>query len=440
MNREIPKLLEIWRETHAPEVSALLERMSTESLRVAEAVKPKQWFELAQSPGDHIPALLQIAFDDPTTQVCRRMQVFSTFAEAPRIGAAVGEQLRELDDLGGEVSIDKMIAALFDALVKHGDHAHFDLKHPYELPKLEKQLARLQTVFASRVRRPLTAGERAMLSKVDVASISGVDGSLGRAHNDDQRAVAIDALLEAGGPRAEFILLQTHKRSNSLTPKERAREKALKKKYARGWMGPVAKVMDHESAEFVGGRLAGGYLWAKSEAVERVLEAPEWSTVRLVEFARDVCHALLRRWPNITEVEVNHESRLRLLEAEKTTITHLTLTYSHKLTLAAFPRLEHLTIEGPITPVFGEPVIRKLRTLTQRFEHDGFLDLPPLVKLLKKAPPKLEKLFLKSRYYGWRVELTQDLHARLEFIEPDTNLAWRSSRPSTSSRPLSKAR
>ena len=420
---QIAKLLELWRETHAPEVSAQLERMADESLRASDPVKPKEWFALAASPGDHMPVLLQIAFDDPTTQVCRRMQVFKGFDEDPRIGVAVGARLRELDGCGGEVSDNKMIAALFDALVKHGDHAFFDLKRAYDLPKLDQQLARLQVAFSGRARRKLTVAELNALSKVDVAAVSGVDGALGRARTANEREVAVDALLEAGGPRAEFILLQTRKARAPLTPKERARETALKKKYASRWMGPVAKVMDDASAEFDGGRLAGGYVGADPDAIAAVLDAAEWGTVKRVEFGYSVSPELLVRWPNITEVEVKHQEHLRELEALKPSlgITHLTLGVRGGQTLkaSAFPHLQHLRVDGPMSWVFDAPVLRKLRTLGQLFDHDGSLELRSLVKSLKAAPPKLEKLVFKSRYYGWQVEVSQDLQARIEFIAPE---------------------
>ena len=50
------------------------------------------------------------------------------------------------------------------------------------------------------------------------------------------------------------------------------------------------------------------------------------------------------------------------------------------------------------------------------------------MKSLKAAPPKLEKLVFRSRYYGWQGEVSRDLRARIEFIAPEqgAQLAFKS--------------
>lgn len=436
------ELLQLWRQTHHPEVLSALDLVSAEVLRQAVPLEGRsdrqvfeRWLERARSRDSaDVPLLLQTVFDGPTTQVSKRLEALATFEEDPRIGTAAAESLVEWDDSAYDAGEVRVVARLFDVLAVHGFADVLDLTQTYELPKFSTQWPRLKAAFDAKPVRPLTPAQRAALNQVKPSTSAAA--RLSAATSADARAVAIDALLEAGGPRAEFITLQQTRRQRVLTPKERAREEALRKKYARTWLGRLSKVMNHEDAVFTDGLVSAGWVWANARELASVREAPEWSSLRRLEFHTELDLSLLRRWPTITEVELTGqaasiEALSALANASPplfvTTLSPASLLHSKVGGVKALgaapglPALECVELSSEYGFPFDEfksllrgPLGKRLKTIV--FRGGDTFHLEALLQLLEQAPRTLQRAQLGRLYGGWRVDLERPFtHATVSF-------------------------
>ena len=62
--------------------------------------------------------------------------------------------------------------------------------------------------------------------------------------DDEARRVYADALIERGDPRGELIVLQLRRAAGDASERENELERALLKRYASGWLGPIAHLVD----------------------------------------------------------------------------------------------------------------------------------------------------------------------------------------------------
>src|SRR5947208_2415677 len=62
--------------------------------------------------------------------------------------------------------------------------------------------------------------------------------------DDELRRVYADLLLERGDPRGELIVLQLRRAAGEASEREMEQERALLKRYAKAWLGPLARVIE----------------------------------------------------------------------------------------------------------------------------------------------------------------------------------------------------
>lgn len=99
-----------------------------------------------------------------------------------------------------------------------------------------------------------------------------------RPFDDDVKRVLADRLLEQGDPRGELINLQF-----SDDPKAKKQAKQLLEEHGRRWLGALEPVILKTGVAFRRGFLDECHLKAKSApALEKVIGASEWSTVRSI--------------------------------------------------------------------------------------------------------------------------------------------------------------
>jgi uncharacterized protein (TIGR02996 family) len=104
--------------------------------------------------------------------------------------------------------------------------------------------------------------------------------------DDTVRQVYADALLEAGDPRGDFMVLQLKRaRGEPLSPAEEKQEAALQKKHAKAWLGPLYEVLQSKHLEFRKGFLYSAQIRPVAKAIPPARNHPAWSTVRELNMA-----------------------------------------------------------------------------------------------------------------------------------------------------------
>jgi hypothetical protein len=99
--------------------------------------------------------------------------------------------------------------------------------------------------------------------------------------DDDLRRVLADRLLAMGDERGELINLQLS--TEPKTKNATRREKELTDRFGRRWLGALDPVILKTGVGFARGFLDSCHLKAKSKpALEKVIGAAEWSTVRSI--------------------------------------------------------------------------------------------------------------------------------------------------------------
>lgn len=104
-------------------------------------------------------------------------------------------------------------------------------------------------------------------------------------HDDAQRLVYADWLLERGDPRGELIQLQYKKLDRGLDRQESKRERELLKTRSSDWIGPLSLVASDLS--FARGFLDACTVSFRSAKQRAVIGDAHWSTVRELRFASD---------------------------------------------------------------------------------------------------------------------------------------------------------
>ncbi|MEM9488334.1 MAG: TIGR02996 domain-containing protein [Myxococcota bacterium] len=114
----------------------------------------------------------------------------------------------------------------------------------------------------------------------DHAHSEFLDQIAGAPDDDGLRLVYADWLSERGDPRGEFIVLQCKRASGRLSGDEAMRERDLLSRNKERWLGPLAEVIDPDSAVFRRGFLSECRARFRSGAQkQRLLGHPMWATV-----------------------------------------------------------------------------------------------------------------------------------------------------------------
>ncbi len=445
------QLQKLWHQTRDGAVADALERLTAQAMKTVvplDAGGPNKTFaawltrSAAKNPAD-VPLLLPTLFDGPGSFCKRRLTALHSFAPDPRIGRALARWvLEQVDGDGCWFAGTPVSTAVFGALAVHSDASQLPpLRASYRASDAGPKFKKLDAAIAKQHPRPLTSAERAWLAalRFDDAPVAG-HVLLARAQSPEQRAVATDQLLEDGSPRGEFIVLQQQKRARALTSKERKREQELHRQYAKTWLGPLARVLVPESAVFLDGVLVRAQADHTLDLLPEVIDAPEWSSLRTLDFGKwlpDV--SVLRRWPSIEEVHVSGDTatlRVALasppLEVRRffTSIPSENTASAERSaleTLPGLPKLTHLGVSGywhsprALRWILKGPAAKRLSAFT----IFGELALKEFLESMNEAPRTMERGTMRCT--GGRVELTRGndgsfTEAQVSFLAPESDV------------------
>lgn len=256
----LPQLIEVWRQTRAPEASALADQLSVAGKppypkSASSAVKEQRWHAMARAERlEDLPALLASLHDGHSTEVAHRVTALDDWPEDPRIGSAYARLFEQPAHLNiSTMHLWKLLAervvrqadprtkARLDAVAAQGT-AWTSLFRPHAREPiarlLESTRKRLEVAIAATKWRALTAAERSRLGRstpredaaAALAAISAAPDDLSR------RLVYADMLSEADDPRGEFISLQC---LDAPTAAQRRRAAALLGKHGDAWLKPL---------------------------------------------------------------------------------------------------------------------------------------------------------------------------------------------------------
>lgn len=102
--------------------------------------------------------------------------------------------------------------------------------------------------------------------------------------DDDLRLVYADALLEAGDPRGEHIVLQVNRARTG--GKRTAREIALERGHARAWVGPAGAWLGPKLRYERGFLVAAAHGGKPSAIPAKSIAAPVWTTLEELDMTK----------------------------------------------------------------------------------------------------------------------------------------------------------
>lgn len=302
---DLPALVELWRQTRAPEASALVDRLSVQGKppypkSASSAVKEQRWHAMARAQRfEDLPALLALLHDGHSTEVAQRVTALDDWPEDPRIGSAFARLFEQPAHLN--ISTMHLWKLLAERVVRQADPrtktrldavaaqglAWTSLFRPHARAPihtlLESTRKRLEMAIAAATWRPLTGSERERLTNAAPRADGAAALAAIYAAPDDlsRRLVYADMLSEAGDPRGEFISLQC---LPSPTAAQKRRASALLGKHGDGWLKPldVAGVALEWERGFPS--VFEVHVTARRQ-LSPVLGHPAWSTIHTVVLA-----------------------------------------------------------------------------------------------------------------------------------------------------------
>ncbi len=439
--RLLTALLDAWRGNRVLALADAIDHVSRAfepTVAPLGAVGPKKsyaaWLERAAraEPADLV-VLLPDLLDGPPAHVRAKLEALEAFGDDPRIAAHLADYLTHSS---GWLPTSPVGTAIFKALARHGDGRTVDVVRgsPFTDPEAEdqgwrqKKLEALAKAVGKHRTTPLGDRAQATLDQVRAlqAGPSAGEVNFAAAADPAARAVATDQLLEQGGPRGEFVVLQQAKKVRALNAAEKKREEALLAAHRKKWMGGVARILDPAKSRFEDGVLVGGEVECGLDDLDAVLEAPEWATVRSIESAWELDLRLFRRWPGITNVRITSLSQLLALTDADPPLAIRELTYAgpdqhpteaerEALTVArGLPALTHLSISGywhrpsALGYLLEGPLAHRLERLvyTRRYA------IAEWIALLDRAPPNLHVGSIGYDGRGACLDFTRDAGGR----------------------------
>jgi uncharacterized protein (TIGR02996 family) len=376
---DLPALLELWRQTRAPEVSELVDALSIVGKppypkSASAAAKEQRWLSAAKlRRSEDLPALLATLHDGHSTDVAQRVAALDAWPDDPRIASAFARLFEQPAHLN--ISTMHLWTLLAERVVRHADprtKARLDavaalglgwtsLFRPHARQAigelLETTRKRLGTAIASSRRRALTSSERERVAMAAPRADAAVALAAVFQAPDDltRRLVYADMLSEAGDPRGEFISLQC---LDAPTPAQRRRATALLAKHGEAWAKPLHVAGSVLAWERGFPAVFEVSVNARSQ-LSPVLGDPAWATIHTI--------CLLSAGSGATPVEVvlhpsmTHLRRVEGLEASDVramaklgralTFRSLVIESNDEkllklLTAERFPALLHVQLEG----------------------------------------------------------------------------------------------
>ncbi|HWO25568.1 MAG TPA: TIGR02996 domain-containing protein [Kofleriaceae bacterium] len=326
---ELTALLIAWRVRRAPALAELIDHVSARiaarlpriAARTGKATLV-QWLERARAGDPAEVGLLLAGLADawrtPRIEVIApRIAALERFTDDPRVGVAVVALLRE-PTMRSSSGWSKAWRRALHAVAAAGDPRTIE-----QLESLGKHLrgnalygrgeliARAAAIAAELRARfpggPPALGEREGALAGEIAATApapprpltafapSTDATTGAnllaavyadPESDEPRFVYADYLQARGDPRGELIVLQIQRARGEATAKTLARERALLRKHAAAFLGPLSSVVAVREAVFERGFLGACVARVRTQVLAATeLAHPEWATVRAIEFA-----------------------------------------------------------------------------------------------------------------------------------------------------------
>lgn len=294
----LPVLLEWWAQTRAPELAALIERVETQ-LPVGE-------WPLGRKTVTNLTAVLATLTEGKFADSLARILQLERQPPDPRIAAALARFI--VTPPFTAQSSREFWGALYEFLGdRHADPRTLDavaqVAKDYQATfgrtkmgeAMERRLSTLVTTLKQRFATVPTADVRALEAlvpkiaapepKKPTTSGKTLEDLLAAVYanpdDDGVRQVYADALLEAGDPRGEFMMLQFKRaRGETLSPAEARQEAALLKTHVKAWVGPLYDVLQTKQLEFEKGFLFRAHIRPQGKAIAAARNHPAWTTVR----------------------------------------------------------------------------------------------------------------------------------------------------------------
>lgn len=294
-------LLQRWRDDRAPELAALIERVSS------KLPTPKSWrLSATDAASTNLVELLGTLTEGKFADSLQRIQQLEKLPADPRVAAALtrlivtppftAQSSREfwssLYEQLGDRHADPRTLATVRPLVA-------DYLSTFGATKMGEAMQRragaLVTTLTERFASTPSADVDALLALVPAEKAAEpkktskggktLEDLLAAVYenpdDDGVREVYADALLELGDPRGEFIVLQFRRhRGETLTPAELKQEAALQKKHVKEWLGPLYDVLYTTHLEFRRGFLHAAQIRPVAKALPAARNHPAWSTLR----------------------------------------------------------------------------------------------------------------------------------------------------------------
>jgi uncharacterized protein (TIGR02996 family) len=322
----LASLLEAWRSRRAPELAALVKRMSAAASKGREPITAQTRVELHRAwlavekkkdPAD-LDRLIDAVVKGQCADAQQRIDRLAKWPDDPRlrdalvdavcarvttlrVPLAVQPPLREAAPFTSKPNRPFWGRGMMPLLERLGDASVVPRLRavPREGSEFERWLgARVQKLLPILEARPVPS-----LGAEELAAANGVAKALERSEavvasagreldalyaavwarpdDDEPRQVLADFLSERGDPRGEFINLQMARHRNEITSDGKRREKELLKLHKKDWLGPISRFIQAYYLRFERGFLVTCQLEHGTEKMTRAeLEHPAWSTIR----------------------------------------------------------------------------------------------------------------------------------------------------------------
>lgn len=430
-------LLRRWQEERAPELADLIERVSS------KLPTPKSWrLSPTDAASTNLVAFLGTLTEGKFADSLQRIQQLEKLPPDPRVAAALTRLIvtppftaqssrafwSSLYEQLGDRHADPRTLATIRPLVADYLSTFGKTKMGEAMQRRAGALVttltqRFPSTPASDVAALLTLvpAEKAPEAKKTSKGGKTLEDLLAAVYenpdDDGVREVYADALLEAGDPRGEFIVLQFRRhRGDTLSAAELKHEAALQKKHVKEWLGPLYDVLHTTHLEFRRGFLHAAQIRPVAKALPAARNHPAWATLRELNMSTggtnergaslviqpnarhvrvmtDVVYHVLDELAASTEVD----RALEVLEISWLPLGHDPVAdraWAMTLTGKAFPKLRSLRLGyeavddlGPLSGLWTSPLVRQLEVV--RLEAQRVAERESLAVLSSQASKRL---------------------------------------------------
>ncbi len=300
-------LLARWDQTRAPEVAALIERVSALTDAPVAGTFAAQ---LKQAERAHLtPVLDGLTEGVRFAEALTRTVALEKLPPDPRVAGRLTRFLLEppftaqssrdfwnslFEQLAGRHADPRTAQVLRPVLPRYAEIFGGTVMGAATAKRIARLIEELSRRFATGADEEVPAAILALLPQAAAAPKAPAKGSAEgllaavyeNADDDGPRQVYADFLLEQGDPRGEFITLQFRKaRGETLSAAELKQEQALLKKHHKQWQGPLRDITYADQDVFERGFLAECRLRLLGGKIRAALNHPAWATVRTIHLA-----------------------------------------------------------------------------------------------------------------------------------------------------------